>query len=221
MGTMGLHTPLKREPEGTNGAPDFRGLFETQFSYVWHVLKRLGVAERDLEDLAQQVFLQVHGQLPKFDARRPLRPWLFSFAYHAASNYRALSRHRVELSIVAPEQICPKATADEVCQLQTATKRAVPTATVQGSDLARERALLELARANAARGEPALVLEQTEQYRAQFARGKLAEEREALAIRALLSLGRAGEARTRAAAFQLSYPNSLLAPAIDSALSIP
>jgi len=94
-------------------APDFRALFETQFSYVWYALKRLGVAERDLEDVAQQVFLQVHGQLPKFDGRRPLRPWLFSFAYNAASNYRALSRHRVELSVVPPEQTCPKAAADE------------------------------------------------------------------------------------------------------------
>ena len=110
---MGLPTTLKREPAATTVAPDFRELFETQFAYVWHALKRLGVAERDLEDLAQQVFFQVHGQLPKFDARRPVRPWLFSFAYNAASNYRALSRHRVELSVVAPEQACPKAAADE------------------------------------------------------------------------------------------------------------
>src|SRR6187549_3341356 len=110
---MGLRISLKREPAPTTGVPDFREIFETQFSYVWHVLKRLGVAERDLEDLAQQVFLQVHGQLPKFVSSRPLRPWLFSFAYHAASNYRALSRHRVELSVVPPEQTCPKAAADE------------------------------------------------------------------------------------------------------------
>jgi len=109
---MGLRT-TKREAAAAIAAPDFRELFETQFSYVWHVLKRLGVAERDLEDMAQQVFLQVHGQLAKFDTRRPIRPWLFSFAYNAASNYRALSRHRVELSIVAPEQTCPKAAADE------------------------------------------------------------------------------------------------------------
>src|SRR6478609_731849 len=110
---MGVRISLKRGLRPAPVLPDFRELFEMQFSYVWHVLKRLGVAERDLEDLAQQVFLQVHGELPKFDSRRPIRPWLFSFAYHAASNYRALSRHRVELSIVPPEQTCPKAAADE------------------------------------------------------------------------------------------------------------
>jgi RNA polymerase sigma-70 factor, ECF subfamily len=110
---MGMRISLKRELAPAPVVPDFREIFETQFSYVWHVLKRLGVAERDLEDLAQQVFLQVHGQLPNFVTTRPLRPWLFSFAYHAASNYRALSRHRIELSIVAPEQADTAAGADE------------------------------------------------------------------------------------------------------------
>ncbi|MEI9938089.1 MAG: hypothetical protein WDO69_12790 [Pseudomonadota bacterium] len=47
----------KREEAPTPVVPEFREIFETQFSYVWHVLKRLGVAERDVEDLAQQVFL--------------------------------------------------------------------------------------------------------------------------------------------------------------------
>jgi hypothetical protein len=89
------------------------------------------------------------------------------------------------------------------------------------SELSRERALLDLARANAASGAQGLVLQQTELHRAQFPRGKLAEEREALAIRALLSLGRADEARSRARVFHLTYPNSFLTPAIDSALSAP
>jgi len=132
---MGVRMSLKREAAPVPEAPEFREIFETQFSYVWHVLKRLGVAERDLEDLAQQVFLQVHGQLPKFDSRRPLRPWLFSFAYHAASNYRALSRHRVELSIVAPEQTCPRAPADE----QLITRQELELAELALSRVALER----------------------------------------------------------------------------------
>jgi RNA polymerase sigma-70 factor (ECF subfamily) len=104
---------LKREEATTSARPAFRAVFEEHFSYVWNVLKRLGVAERDLEDLGQQVFFQVHGQLSTFDTRRPIRPWLFSFAYHAASNYRALARHRVELSIVAPELADSSPAADE------------------------------------------------------------------------------------------------------------
>ncbi len=89
------------------------------------------------------------------------------------------------------------------------------------STLARERALLDAARADAARGEPALVLEQTEQHARQFPQGRLSEEREALAVRALLALGRTDEARARAEAFRAAYPHSFLMPVIDSALSAP
>jgi hypothetical protein len=89
------------------------------------------------------------------------------------------------------------------------------------SELARERELLDRARAHAAQGEPALVLEEVEQHRRQFPHGRLAEEREALAIRALLALGRVDEAHARAAAFRARYPNSFLTPVIDSALSAP
>lgn len=109
---MGARVSLEREGTAPP-APAFRDLFETQFSYLWNALRRLGVAERDLEDVTQQVFMQVHAQLSVFDTRRPLRPWLFSFAYHAASNYRQLARHRVELSVVAPEPIDAAPAADE------------------------------------------------------------------------------------------------------------
>ncbi|MEO7035263.1 MAG: hypothetical protein ABI548_15180 [Polyangiaceae bacterium] len=90
-----------------------------------------------------------------------------------------------------------------------------------GSELARERALLDVARADAAHGEPRQALAVTEQHRQQFPQGRLTEEREALAIRALLSLGRAADARARAQTFRSRYPNSFLIPAIESALSDP
>lgn len=90
-----------------------------------------------------------------------------------------------------------------------------------GSQLAQERALLDLARSDAAQGEPALALQQVERHREQFPQGRLAEEREALGIRALLSLRRKPEAQDRAQAFRIAYPNSFLLPVIDSALSAP
>jgi hypothetical protein len=88
-----------------------------------------------------------------------------------------------------------------------------------GSELARERALLDVARADAARGEPGQALAVTEQHRQQYPQGRLTEEREALAVRALLSLGRTAAARARAHAFRETYPNSFLIPALESALS--
>jgi RNA polymerase sigma-70 factor, ECF subfamily len=75
---------------------DFRGLFEAQGAYVWSTLRRLGVAEPDLEDVCHEVFLAIHRHWPEYDPGRPLRPWLFCFAYRKAKDYRRLSYRRHE-----------------------------------------------------------------------------------------------------------------------------
>lgn len=76
---------------------DFEAMFEAHFGYVWATLRRLGIEDRDLEDLTQDVYLRVFRQLEAFDAERPLRPWLFGFAFRVASDYRRLARNRREL----------------------------------------------------------------------------------------------------------------------------
>src|SRR6187401_472416 len=85
------------ESESRRGSLDFDALFREQFGYVWHSLRRLGVAERDLEDLTQQIFLDVYRKLDTFHPNQPVRPWLFGFALRVASNYRRLARHVWEL----------------------------------------------------------------------------------------------------------------------------
>jgi RNA polymerase sigma-70 factor (ECF subfamily) len=78
-------------------APDFRAVFEAEFAYVWSTLRRMGVRVRDLEDLTHDTFMRVGGRLQDYDPRRPIRPWLFGFAFRVASDYRRLARHRVEV----------------------------------------------------------------------------------------------------------------------------
>lgn len=75
----------------------FRSIFDAELSYVWGALRRLGVPERDREDLVHDVFVVVHRKLAEFDTSRPLRPWLFGIAYRRAADYRRLSRHRHEV----------------------------------------------------------------------------------------------------------------------------
>jgi RNA polymerase sigma-70 factor (ECF subfamily) len=79
-------------------AIDFDEMFKAHFEYVWHSLRRLGVQERDLEDVVHDVFITVHPRLRAYDPSRPLRPWLFAFACRAASDYRRQARHRVKLT---------------------------------------------------------------------------------------------------------------------------
>jgi RNA polymerase sigma-70 factor (ECF subfamily) len=89
----------------------FRAVFEAEFDYVWLSLRRLGVQERDLEDVAQDLFVQVFRRLDIYDASRPLRPWLFAFAFRCASDWRRQARHRVELlgERVEPAGLAPSA----------------------------------------------------------------------------------------------------------------
>lgn len=72
----------------------FRAIFDAEFVYVARVLRRLGVATSDLDDLCQEVFVAVYSKFSEFDLSRPVRPWLFAFAFRAASNYRRLARNQ-------------------------------------------------------------------------------------------------------------------------------
>jgi hypothetical protein len=76
--------------------------------------------------------------------------------------------------------------------------------------LRQERRLLDLARDAIVRGEPAAALVPTASHAARFPRGMLAEERDALRIRALARLGRADEARALLAAMRTDHPRSFL-----------
>lgn len=86
------------EPEADMAAPDFRAVYEAEFSYVYRSLRRLGVADRDLEDLAHDVFVAFYRGLPTFEPGRPVRPWLFGICFRVASDHRRRARHRFEIA---------------------------------------------------------------------------------------------------------------------------
>ena len=96
---------------------DFRAVFDAECAYVWTTLRRLGVAERDVEDVAHETFLRVSAHLHEYDAERALRPWLFVFAMRMARDYRRLARHRREVVGVTEEPLAgPGAQPDEVLE---------------------------------------------------------------------------------------------------------
>jgi RNA polymerase sigma-70 factor (ECF subfamily) len=76
--------------------PEFAQVFADELGYVQRSLRRLGVPERDLEDVAHDTFIVVHRKLDGYDVNRPLRPFLFGIAYRVASDYRRRARHRYE-----------------------------------------------------------------------------------------------------------------------------
>jgi hypothetical protein len=92
------------------------------------------------------------------------------------------------------------------------------TARSRDTDLAAERAILERARSALARGDGPGALAPIAQHGREFARGQLVEEREVLAVQALVAAGRGKEAAERGAHFRKTFPHSLLLPIVDQAL---
>jgi RNA polymerase sigma-70 factor (ECF subfamily) len=72
-------------------------LFEEHAPYVWRVLRRLGVAEADVEDLCQEVFLVIHRKLGEFEGRSSLTTWIYGICVRTASDYRRRAHRRREV----------------------------------------------------------------------------------------------------------------------------
>lgn len=75
----------------------FRHIYDREFTYVWHSLRRFGVWDRDLEDAAHDCFVVIHRRLDDYDRDRPLKPWLVGIAFRVASDFRRRAQHRREI----------------------------------------------------------------------------------------------------------------------------
>jgi RNA polymerase sigma-70 factor, ECF subfamily len=78
--------------------PDFRAIYDAHFDLVWRSLRRLGVREPDVLDLAQKVFLTAHFKLADFEGRSLVSTWLFGICQRVASDYRRSAVIRREVS---------------------------------------------------------------------------------------------------------------------------
>ncbi len=101
---------------------DLASLYAANADYVWRLLGRLGVHERDLEDITHDVFLVVHRKLSTFDATRAVRPWLAGIAVRVASDYRKSARvRRMKVTGEIPNEAAP--TRGPLSELEASRKR--------------------------------------------------------------------------------------------------
>jgi RNA polymerase sigma-70 factor (ECF subfamily) len=75
----------------------FRQLYDEQFRFVWRSLRRIGVAESDVADAVQDVFVVVHRKLGDFEGKAKVTTWLFGICVRVASDRRRLAHTRREL----------------------------------------------------------------------------------------------------------------------------
>jgi RNA polymerase sigma-70 factor (ECF subfamily) len=85
--------------------PSFAEVFRTYSGFVWRVLLRLGVAESDVDDVAQEVFLGVHRNLASFEGRCALRTWIYGICHRRAIDYRRRAMTRPELATDEPPDV--------------------------------------------------------------------------------------------------------------------
>ncbi len=74
-------------------------LYETHAARVWRVLRRLGVAEADVPDLCQEVFLVAHRRWDDFEGRSSRATWLYGIAWRLASDHRRKRQRRCEVPL--------------------------------------------------------------------------------------------------------------------------
>jgi len=83
--------------EDRREAPDFGRVYEAEAERVYHRLRRLGVADRDLEDKMHDVFVVVHQKLSEYDPSRPITPWIAGITVRVAADHfkRAFRKREV------------------------------------------------------------------------------------------------------------------------------
>lgn len=111
----------------------FNTVFRDNASFVGRVLSRCGVAQRDLPDASQDVFLVVLRRLDEFEGRASIRTWLYRIAMRVASDYRKRAHRRYESLEASPPQHLEEdgpaqalATRQLVSQLESALHRLKP-----------------------------------------------------------------------------------------------
>jgi hypothetical protein len=142
---------------------------------------------------------------------------------HAWLSPGSTSRSPVVIETPSQERQ-PAPTRSTDTPLPTEMPRASPSAALESappsaaSDLNAERALLDQAQRAFSRGDAAAALTSLNAHSRRFPRGRLEEEREALAVKALIGVGRNDEAKARGARFRARFAESIMLPSVDDAL---
>lgn len=81
-----------------------RAVFDEHARYVWRALRHLGIAEADVEDLCQEVFVVVHRKLGEFEGRSEVRTWLYGICLRVAADHRRRAHVRHERPHADPSE---------------------------------------------------------------------------------------------------------------------
>jgi RNA polymerase sigma-70 factor (ECF subfamily) len=95
-------TDSSEQPRPVPRMLSFDKLYAEHRAGVVGLLLRLGVAESDVQDVAQDVFIAVHAKLPGFEWRSTPSTWIHGFCVRKASDYHRRSARRRETLMAGP-----------------------------------------------------------------------------------------------------------------------
>ena len=104
---------------GDAGAPaelvrDFDHIYAAHVDFIWRTMRGLGVAERNVDDAVQEVFIVAYRQLPHFEGRSSIRSWLFGIARRVAADHRRWARRKDRGEQLSDEDVEPASAATQL-----------------------------------------------------------------------------------------------------------
>jgi RNA polymerase sigma-70 factor (ECF subfamily) len=100
MHAMSQTRSLEQEQEQSaalvKGALDVTAIFKAHHAFVWRILRHLGVAAADQEDVLQEVFVVVHRRLADYCEHDKMRAWLYAICTRVVRDHRRRIARRRE-----------------------------------------------------------------------------------------------------------------------------
>lgn len=94
----------------------FQEVFSRYAPYVLGLVRRLGVRDAEVEDVAQEVFIVVHRQLPHFEGRSSIKTWLCGVTLRTVANHRRKVMRRRETAMEGSRELHADADQDALLE---------------------------------------------------------------------------------------------------------
>lgn len=93
------HLATQREsaaapPNRNREVHEFAEVYKTYFGFVWSCTRRFGIAESEVEDVVQEIFVVIHARLATLERSEALRSWIYGIVRRTASTYHRAKRVR-------------------------------------------------------------------------------------------------------------------------------
>ena len=101
-----------KTPPESGVEPTFRKVFDEHARFIWRSLLGLGVAEADVPDASQQVFVVLNDRLGDLAEGCPLRTFVYGICLRVASDFRRRAHRRRERLCAEPPERATETTPE-------------------------------------------------------------------------------------------------------------